>query len=141
VSSSLHLVGPPLAHDRGRVGLSYGSDRSQGVGPAALERSHRARARVEDRIRCAKETGLANLPFRDFECNAVWLELVSVAQELIFYAQTLCLDGELAACEPKTLRYRLLHAAGRLAFHARRAILRLPRSWPWAGELAALPAR
>jgi len=33
VSSSLHLVGPPLAHDRGRVGLSYGADRSQGVGP------------------------------------------------------------------------------------------------------------
>lgn len=30
VASSLHLVGPPLAHDRGRVGLSYGADRSQG---------------------------------------------------------------------------------------------------------------
>jgi hypothetical protein len=73
---------------------------------------------------------------------------VLIAQELIFYTQTLCLEGELAACEPKTLRYRLLHAAGRLAFHARRALLRLPRSWPWAGELAvafarlaALPAR
>jgi hypothetical protein len=51
------------------------------------------------------------------------------------------LDGELAICEPKTLRYRLLHTAGRLAFHARRATLRLQASWPWAGQLAAAFAR
>ena len=38
-------------------------------------------------------------------------------------------------------RYRLLHCAARLAFHARRGLLRLPRSWPWAGELAAAFAR
>jgi hypothetical protein len=55
--------------------------------------------------------------------------------------QTLALIGELARAEPKKLRYRLLHTAGRLAFHARKAILRLPRSWPWAGELAAAFAR
>jgi len=108
---------------------------------AAIERRHRARARVEDRIRAAKDTGLQNLPFRDFAANAVWLELVLIAQELLFYAQTLCLTGELMACEPKRLRYRLLHTAGRIAFHARRAILRVPRSWPFAGELAAAFAR
>lgn len=104
---------------------------------AALERRHRARARVEDRIRAAKDTGLENLPFRDFDANAVWLELVLTAQDLLFMTQTLALDGELARCEPKRLRYRLLHCAGRLAFHARQAILRLPRTWPWASELAA----
>jgi len=108
---------------------------------AALERLHRARARVEDRIRAAKDSGLQNLPFRDFVANAVWLELVLIAQELLFYAQTLALDGELARCEPKRLRYRLLHCAGRLTFHARKALLRLPRTWPWAGELAAAFAR
>jgi Transposase DDE domain group 1 len=108
---------------------------------AALERRHRARARVEDRIRAAKDCGLTNLPFRDFDANAVWLELVLIAQDLVFYTQTLGLDGELARCEPKRLRYRLLHCAGRLAFHARQAVLRLPRSWPWAGELAAAFAR
>jgi hypothetical protein len=108
---------------------------------AALERRHRARARIEDRIRAAKQTGMANLPFRDFDANAVWLELVLVAQDLFFYAQTLCLDGDLARAEPKRLRYRLLHTAGRLAFHARQAILRLPRAWPWAGDLAAAFAR
>ena len=34
--------------------------------PAVLECSHRARARVEDRIRAAKDTGLEKLPFRGF---------------------------------------------------------------------------
>ena len=33
---------------------------------AALERDHRARARVEDRIRDDKDTGLAKLPFKAF---------------------------------------------------------------------------
>jgi hypothetical protein len=108
---------------------------------AALERRHRARARIEDRIRAAKDCGLTNLPFRDFDANAVWLELALTAQDILFYTQTLCLTGELARCEPKRLRYRLPHTAGRLAFHARQAILRLPRSWPWAGELAAAFAR
>lgn len=112
------------------------------AGPAAeLERSHRARARVEDRIRAAKDTGLTNLPFRDFDLNEVWLQLVLCAQTLTFAAQALLLADELAACEPKRLRYRLLHTAGRLAFHARQARLRLPRSWPWAADLAAAFAR
>jgi len=108
---------------------------------AVLERRHRERARVEDRIRAAKDSGLDNLPFRDFDANAVWLELVLVNQDLVFYAQTLCLDGQLARCEPKRLRYRLLHCAGRLSFHARQARLRLPPSWPWASDLAAAFAR
>jgi hypothetical protein len=107
---------------------------------AALERSI-APARVEDRIRAAKDCGLGNLPFRDFDANAVWLELALIAGELLFYCQTLCLTGELAHCEPKNLRYRLLHTAGPLAFQARAAALRLPRSWPWAGDLAAAFAR
>jgi hypothetical protein len=91
----------------------------------------------EDRIRAAKQTGLENLPFREFDLNAVWLELSLIAQDLIAWTQRLCLDGELAICEPKALRYRLLHTAGRLSFHARRAVLRLQASWPWATALAA----
>ncbi len=109
--------------------------------PVELERLHRARANAEDRVRAAKQTGLANLPFRDFDHNQVWLELSLIAQDLIAWTQHLALDGELARCEPKTLRYRLLHTAARLAFHARRATLRLQRSWPWADALAAAFAR
>jgi hypothetical protein len=109
--------------------------------PVELERTHRARASAEDRVRAAKQTGLENLPFRDFDHNQVWLEISLIAQDLIAHTQLLALDGELAACEPKTLRYRLLHTAGRLAFHARRATLRLQRNWPWADALAVAFAR
>jgi Transposase DDE domain group 1 len=115
---------------------------------ARLELRHRQRARVEDRIRGAKATGLRNLPFDLLRRNAVWLELVLAAQDLTVWAQALLLDGELAVAEPKTLRYRLWHTAARIVRHARRVILRLQASWPWAVELAraftrlrALPLR
>lgn len=108
---------------------------------AWLECLHRARANTEDRIRAAKQTGIENLPFRDFDHNAVWLELSLIAQDLIAWTQHLALDDELAVCEPKTLRYRLLHTAARLAFHARRATLRLQRTWPWTDALATAFAR
>jgi Transposase DDE domain group 1 len=115
---------------------------------AGLELRHRQRARVEARIRAAKATGLANLPFDRWRRNAVWLELVLAAQDLCCWTQALLLDGALAVAEPKTLRYRLLHVAARVVRHARRTILRLQRSWPWAVQLAqaftrlrALPLR
>ncbi len=50
----------------------------------------------------------------------VWLTLVLVAQTLVAWAQALLLDGELARAEPKTLRYRLWHAAARLVRHPAR---------------------
>lgn len=108
---------------------------------AKLECRHRARARVEDHIRNDKQTGMANLPFRDFEHNKVWLKLVLLAHDLIAWTQTLLLDGELARYEPKRLRYRLLHTAARLAISGRTARLRLQASWPWARELTAAFAR
>ena len=104
---------------------------------AVIERDHRGRARVEDHIRNDKDTGLRNLPFRDFEHNRVWLAIVRLAHDLIAWTQRLLLTGELARAEPKRLRYRLLHVAARLAFHGRTAALRLQASWPWADELAA----
>jgi hypothetical protein len=97
---------------------------------ACLELRHRHRARVEDRIRAAKATGLSNLPFDMFRRNQVWLELVLAAQDLVCFTQALLLDGALALAEPKTLRYRLLHTAARVVRHARRIILRLQRTWP-----------
>ena len=104
---------------------------------AALELCHRRRARVEDRIRSAKATGLRNLPFDPWRRNAVWLELVLMACDLTCWAQTLLLSGELRVAEPKTLRYRLWHVAARIIRHARRVIVRLQRTWPWATALAA----
>ena len=119
----------------------------QGGDIAEVERHHRARARVEDHIRNDKDTGMRNLPFRDFEHNRVWLEIVRIAHDLIAWARRLLLDGELSKAEPKRLRYRLLHVAGRLAFHARQATLHIQAGSPWARDLvaaftrlAALPA-
>jgi hypothetical protein len=100
-----------------------------------IERRHRARASVEDHIRNDKDTGMRNLPFKDFEHNRVWLALVQIAHDLIAWTQRLLLTGELARAEPKRLRYRILHVAGRLSFHARTATLRLQANWPWAKDL------
>ena len=115
--------------------------------PVALEALHRERARVEDAIRAAKDTGLRNLPFRDFAPNTAWMQLVLIAQDLLCWAQALLLEGDLARAEPKRLRYRLLHVAGRITRSGRRIRLHLPARWPWAGALVeafsrlrALPA-
>jgi hypothetical protein len=108
---------------------------------AALELRHRRRAKVEDAIRVAKETGMRRMPFAAFEHNAAWLEISLAAQALLRWAALLCLDGELALAEPKRVRQRLLHVAGRLVRSGRRVALRLPRSWPWAEALVAAFAR
>ena len=50
-------------------------------------------------------------------------------------ARLLLLEGPLADAEPKTLRYRLLHTAARIIKRARKQILRIPETWPWATEL------
>ena len=54
-----------------------------GVGQLAhLEARHRAHARVEDRIRNAKDTGLGRFPSRQVNVNAAWLELALLANDL-----------------------------------------------------------
>ncbi|MGI8412326.1 MAG: transposase [Solirubrobacteraceae bacterium] len=47
-----------------------------GLDVAQLDLTHRAHARVEDRIRESKDCGLRNLPFREFAHNQAWLWLV-----------------------------------------------------------------
>ena len=96
---------------------------------AILERRHRQRARIEDRIRDDKDTGLSKLPFQQFALNEVWVEIVMLAHDLIVWTQALCLSGELAKAEPKRLRYRLLHVAARL------------RVGPASGEEARVSSR
>ncbi len=106
-----------------------------------LELRHRQHAVVEDRIRCGKATGLRNFPLFDFAANACWLELCLTAADLLTWTQALCLTGALATAEPATLRYRILHIAGRLTRTARRWQLRLDRDWPWATALEQAFAR
>jgi hypothetical protein len=100
-----------------------------------LEARHRAHARVEDRIRCGKDTGFGRFPSRVFTINQAWLHLALVAIDLIAWTQRLLLDGELALAEPKKLRYRLLHVAARITRSARRTRVHIAQTWPWAGDL------
>jgi hypothetical protein len=109
----------------------------KGVRIARIEQIHRQRAAIEDSIRCAKASGLSNLPFRLYSMNEAWLELVLMGIDLVAWTRMLLLcDTSLCTSEPKRLRYRLLHVAGRIVTHARGITLRLPRSWPWADVLA-----
>jgi len=109
---------------------------------ADLELRHRRRARAEDRIRCAKDTGLTNLPLHDFDQNRIWCAIVALACELTAWLQTLALPGHQARrWEPKRLRLRLFSSAGRLAVSARRVVLHLSRTNHWAGLLVAILTR
>ncbi|MER6327716.1 IS1380 family transposase, partial [Streptomyces coelicoflavus] len=106
-----------------------------------LEARHRGHARVEDRIRCGKDTGFGRFPSRVFAINAAWLQLALTAIDLLAWTQLLLLDGDLAAAEPKKLRYRLLHVAARLTRTARQTRLRIAENWPWATDLSTAFAR
>jgi hypothetical protein len=108
---------------------------------ADLELRHRRRARCEDRIRAAKDTGLRNLPLHGFGQNQIWCELAAMACELTTWMQMLALDGPARAWEPKRLRLRLFSAAGQLAHGGRRLRLRLAATWPWATQLTAAITR
>jgi hypothetical protein len=105
---------------------------------ARLDTRHRAHAHVEDRIRCGKDTGMRTLPCDTFDRNALWLQLVFIAQDLMTFTQVLTLDpGELRSAEPQQLRYKLLHTPARIIHHARGVRIDLPRNWPWADQLVA----
>jgi hypothetical protein len=108
---------------------------------ADLELRHRRRARCEDRIRCAKDTGLRNMPLKSFAQNQLWCEITALACELLAWTQMLALTGTARRWEPKRLRLRLFSVAGRLARGGRRLRLRLAARWPWAGQITAAATR
>lgn len=98
-----------------------------------LELRHRRRARVEDRIRIAKDTGLANLPLHAFAANQIWCAIVMLAMDLTAWMQTLALTSHDARrWEPKRLRLRLFTVPATLARTGRRVLLHLTARAPWA---------
>ena len=99
---------------------------------AYIDAGHRGHARVEDCIRTGKQTGIGRFPSHDYKFNQAWLTAAMIAQILLAWLKLLALDGDLAKAEPKTLRYRVLHAAARLVRGGRRRRWKFPASWPWA---------
>ena len=104
---------------------------------AFLEARHRAHARVEDNIRTGKDAGLEHLPSKSMEINQAWCVAATIAADLLCWLRLLCLDATLAAAEPKTLRYRILHTAVRLVRGQRKRKIKIPETWPWAHQLEA----
>lgn len=103
--------------------------------PQYIDAAHRVHARVEDCIRTGKDTGLGRFPSHDFAINTAWLTAAMTAAVLLAWLKLLALDSDLAKAEPKTLRYRILHAAARLVRGGRRRRLKIPRTWPWADQI------
>jgi hypothetical protein len=108
---------------------------------ADLELRHRRRARCEDRIRCAKDTGLRNLPLHGYAQNQIWCQIVALACDLLAWTAMLALTGPARRREPKRLRLRLLSAAGRIVRGGRRLRLRLAARWPWTGQITTAIGR
>lgn len=110
-----------------------------------LELRHRRRARCEDRIRLAKDTGLHALPLHGFDQNKIWCALVTLAVDLIAWTQLLAFtDHEARRWEPRRLRYRLFTIPARLVHSQRQHRLHYPTRHPWTrlltSGLAALVA-
>jgi hypothetical protein len=105
---------------------------------AGLELRHRQHARVEDRIREAKATGLRNFPCHAMNENHAWLQVVLTAVDLIAWTKKIAFADvpELTRCEIAAFRYRVLHVAARLTRGARQVRLRIDKTWRWAAHIA-----
>jgi hypothetical protein len=103
-----------------------------------LELRHRRRARCEDRIRTAKDTGLSNFPLHGFDQNRIWLALVELALELTAWTQMLGFpDHDARRWEPKRIRLRIFSIAGRISSHARRIHLKLSKNASWSDSIVS----
>jgi len=86
-----------------------------------LELSHRRRAGCEDRIRIAKDAGLANLPLASFNANRIWCAVVALAAEIPAWMLMLAFtEHQARRWEPKKLRYRIFTIGATLARTGRR---------------------
>jgi hypothetical protein len=128
---------PAAVHRPRRAPVHLFCHRTRGGQLADLELRHRLRARCEDRIRAAKDTGLRNLPLHSYAANQIWTELVAMACELLAWMQMLALPGQARRWEPKRLRLRIFTVAGRLVRGGRHRRLRLATHWPWATQITA----
>jgi hypothetical protein len=102
---------------------------------AYIDAAHRVHARVEDAIRTGKDCGIGKFPSTSLAMNKAWLAAALTAATLLAWLKLLALDGRLARAEPKTLRYRILHTAARLARGGRQRRLKIDSSWPWTADI------
>lgn len=135
--TTLHEPRPALFPD-----FRYHAFITDRVGDAIfLDADHRRHAVVELAIRDLKEgSGLEHCPSGDFNANAAWAVLASIAHNLLRWVAALGLEfnGPLVA---KTIRRKFIAVPGRITTSARRRHLHLPTNWPWATQWTACFAR
>ncbi|WP_423918550.1 IS1380 family transposase [Candidatus Poriferisodalis sp.] len=105
--------------------------------PVELDKIMRQHARVADTVKRLKDSGLARMPFTDWNANAAWTALTVIGLALVAWFQQLRLHGDLAKAAPKTLRWQLWHTPARITRSGRRTTLQLPERWPAAKALLA----
>jgi hypothetical protein len=110
--------------------------------PAAVERHHRERAQIEERIKDQKlGVSLRRLPLSDLDANRFWLHCTALALNLLALLNDLMFGPEPPGHLPrrrqaKWLRRMLLCVPARVIHHARQIILRLPAGLPSAPAFA-----
>jgi hypothetical protein len=102
---------------------------------AYIDAAHRIHARVEDAIRTGKDCGIGKYPSESLAMNKAWQAAALTAATLLAWLRLIALEGHLAKAEPKTVRYRILHAAARMTRGGRQRRLGIQASWPWAADI------
>lgn len=106
--------------------------------PDELERWHRAKANVENRIKEAKlGLGLDNLPCRGFHANWAYLLVTLLAYNLLCWLKLLALPERERASYSKRLRFRFIAVAATVGRSGRRLVLRLAASYPLFADFVA----
>ena len=103
---------------------------------ATVERHHRERAQIEERIKDQKlGVSLRRLPLSDLDANRFWLACTALALNLLALLNDLMFGPEPPGHLPrrrqaKFVRRMLLCVPARVIHHARQIILRLPAGLP-----------
>jgi hypothetical protein len=96
-----------------------------------LERWHRAKANLENRIKEAKlGLGLDNLPCQSFHANWAYLLVTLLAFNLLAWLKLLALPAGERTSNAKRLRFRFIAVAATVARSGRRLVLRLSAGYP-----------
>ena len=97
--------------------------------PGGVWRFYDGRAEMERRIREIREDfALRRIPTRDFAANALYLEVIRLAYNLVAAFQRTCLPEDWQSLTLSKLRQRLFWLPGELTRPQNRPTLRLPKS-------------
>jgi len=134
----------PGAQLRSPTSTGTGSPRSPPTPGKASSRTWNcgtAAGSAARRIRCAKDTGLRNLPSEGVRPQPASVRDRGPGLRAAGLDPAARPGGEARGWEPRRLRLRLFAVAGRLVRGGRRLRLRLAARWRWAGQITTAVIR